>query len=124
MTRRDLVRAISPGRTGTDKSKWDPDELSRPRAEAVVNVTFDSIAAALKKGEKVTLPIGTFEVLDRKRPPLRRWLLGRVRVTYVQRKVIQFTPAEGWLEEPAGGGKGPAAVGWRAKYLARQKARK
>ena len=124
MTRRDLVRAISPGRTGTDKSKWDPDELSRPKAEQVVNAIFDLISAALKKGEKVTLPIGTFEVLDRKRPPLRRWFLKRVRVTYVQRKYIQFTPTEGWLEEPAGDGKGPAAVGWRAKYLVRQKGRK
>ena len=63
-----------------------------------MNVIFGSIAAALKKGEKVTLPIGTFEVLGRKRPPLRRWFLGRARVTYVQRKVIQFTPAEGLVE--------------------------
>ena len=98
MNRRDLVRAISPGRTGTDKSKWNPDELSRPKAEAAVKVIFDSIAAALKKGEKVTLPIGTFEVLDQPRPPMRRWLLGRVRVTYAQRKYIQFTPAEGLIE--------------------------
>jgi nucleoid DNA-binding protein len=120
-----LVRAISPGRTGSDKSKWDPDELSRPRAEAVVNVVFDSIAAALKKGEKVTLPIGTFEVLEHTRPPMRRWLLKRVRVTYAKRRYIQFTPAEEWLEEgPAGCGIGPAAVTWRANYLARQKARK
>jgi nucleoid DNA-binding protein len=118
------VHAISPGRTGSDKSKWDSDELSRSKAEQVVNVVFDSIVAALKKGEKVTLPIGTFEVLDQPRPPMRRWLLGRVRVTYVQRRYVQFTPTEGWLEEPAGGGKGPAVVGWRAKYLARQKARK
>ena len=133
MNRRDLVQAISPGRTGTDKSKWDPNELSRPKAEQVVNATFDSIAAALKKGEKVTLPIGTFEVLRHTRPPLRRWLLGRVRVTYARRKYIQFTPAEGWLdEEPAAGcleepaevGKVPAPVEWRAKYLERQKARK
>ena len=108
MTRRDLVQAISPSRTGTDKSKWDPNELSRPKAEQVVNVIFDSIAAALKKGEKVTLPIGTFEVLDRKRPPLRRWFLKRVRVTYARRKVIQFTLAEGWLEEPAGAGHNDA----------------
>ena len=103
MARRDLVQAISPSWKGTDKSKWDPNELSRPRAEAAVNVIFDSIAAALKKGEKVTLPIGTFEVLERTRPPLRRWFLKRVRVTDVSRKVIQFTPAEGWLEAPAEG---------------------
>jgi nucleoid DNA-binding protein len=72
--------------------------LSRRRAAAVVDVIFDSIAAALKKGEKVTLLIGTFEVVDQPRPPLRRWFLGRVRVTYAQRKVIQFTPAAGLVE--------------------------
>ena len=88
MNRRDLAQAISPSRTGSDKSKWNPDELSRPKAEQVVNVIFDSIAAALKKGEKVTLLIGTFEVLERTRPPLRRWILGPVRVTYVQRRYI------------------------------------
>ena len=76
------------GRTGNDKSKWDPDELSRPKAEQVVNVIFNSITAALRKGEEVTLLIGTFEVLERTRPPLRRWILGPVRVTYVQRRYI------------------------------------
>ena len=125
MTRRDLVSAVSPSRTGSDKSQWDPNELRRPKAEAAVNVIFDSIAAALRKGEKVTLPIGTFQVLEHTRAPLRRWILGRVRVTYAKRRYIQFTPAEGWRdEEPGGCGTGPAAVTWRAKYLARQKARK
>ena len=55
MTRRDLVHALSPSRVGSDKSKWDPDELSRGKAEAAVSVIFDSITAALRKGEKVTL---------------------------------------------------------------------
>ena len=86
LTRCDLVHAISPSRSGSDKSKWDPNELSRPRAEAAVNVVFDSIAAALKKDEKVTLPIGTFEVLEHTRPPVYRWLLKRVRLTYAKRK--------------------------------------
>ena|ERR1035441_9622739 len=104
MTDRLLVHAISPSRTWSDKSQWDPNELSRPRAEAAVNVIFDSIAAALRKGEKVTLPIGTLEVLDRKRPPLRRWFLGRLRVTYVQRRVVKFTPADGLIEPEAGPG--------------------
>jgi nucleoid DNA-binding protein len=83
---------------GTDKSKWDPNELSRPKAEAVVNVVFDSIAAALKKDEKVTLPIGTFEVLEHTRPPVYRWLLKRVRLTYAKRKYVKFTPAAGLVE--------------------------
>ena len=68
-----------------------------------MNATFDSIVVALKKGEKVTLPMGTFEVLEHTRPPMRRRLLGRMRVTYAKRRYIQFTPAEGWLDEgPAG----------------------
>jgi nucleoid DNA-binding protein len=61
-------------------------------------VIFDSIAAALKKGEKVTLPIGTFEVLDQPRPPMPRWLLKRVRVTYAQNKHVKFTPPGGGVE--------------------------
>jgi hypothetical protein len=53
-------------------------------------------------------------------------------VTYARRRYIQFTPAEGWLdeepakgslEEPAEVGKEPAPLEWRAKYLERQKAR-
>jgi nucleoid DNA-binding protein len=98
LTRRDLVHAISPSRSGSDESKWNPDELSRGKAEAAVNVIFDSIAAALKKGEKVTLPIGTFEVLEHTRPPVYRWLLKRVRLTYAKRKYVKFTPAEGLVE--------------------------
>jgi hypothetical protein len=38
------------------------------------------------------------EVLDRERPPLRDWFLERIRVTYVLRGYIQFTPAEGLVE--------------------------
>lgn len=87
MTRRDLVRAISPSRVGSDKSKWDTDELSRPQAKKVVNNFFGSISEALAKSEKVILLIGTLEVLERKRPPLRGWFLNRVRVTYKQHPV-------------------------------------
>jgi nucleoid DNA-binding protein len=98
LTRRDLVSAISPNRRGSDKSKWNPDELSRSQAEEVVNVVFETITEALRKGEKVTLPIGTFEVLDHTRPPKRGWFLKRVRVIYKKRRHIEFTPAEGLLE--------------------------
>jgi Bacterial DNA-binding protein len=52
-----------------------------PQAEEVVNVVFDTITEALRKGETVSLPFGTFEVFDHSRPPLRGWLLNRVRVT-------------------------------------------
>jgi nucleoid DNA-binding protein len=110
LTRRDLVQALSPGRVGSDKSAWNQYELSRPQATKIVNVIFDSIAAALKKGEKVTTPIGTFEVLEQTRPPLRRWFLGRVRVTYAQRRHIKFTPAKG-LADPGSGGVKKAGGG-------------
>jgi nucleoid DNA-binding protein len=70
-----------------------------------VNVIFDSIAAALRKGEKVTLPIGTFQVLEHTRAPTRGWFLKRVRVTYAQRRYVKFTPAEGLVEPGSGGVK-------------------
>lgn len=100
MTRRDLVKAISPSRTGSDKSQWNPYELSRPQATRIVKIFFDSIGTALSKGEKVTLPIGTFEVLEHKRPPLRRWVPKQrlFRVTYARRKYIKFTLPK-WLME-------------------------
>lgn len=98
LTRRDLVSAISPSRTGSDKSKWNPDELSRTQAEEVVNVVFETIGEALNKGEKATLPIGTFEVLTHTRPPKRGWFLKRVRVIYKRRRYIEYTPAAGLPE--------------------------
>jgi nucleoid DNA-binding protein len=103
LKRRDLVKAISPSRTGSDKSAWNPKELSRVEAESVVKSVFDEIAEALRRGEKVTLPIGTFEVKEHTRPPLRGWFLRRVRVTYKKRKYIQFTPIEGLLGQGPGG---------------------
>ena len=75
-----------------------PDELSRTEAEGVVKVVFDTIAEALRKGEKVTLPIGTFEVLTHTRSPKRGWFLKRVRVIYKRRRYIEYTPAAGLPE--------------------------
>jgi len=109
VTRRDLVRAISPSRTGTVKSAWNPWELSRPKAAKVVNIFFDSIAAALKKGEKVTLPIGTLEVVDQTRARKCQWIRGRLRVINKQRKRIQFTPSAQCPKQLAG----RAEKGWR-----------
>lgn len=68
MTRVDLVDVISPNRLGSDKSKWDPNGLSRSDAEEIVNVVFAAIVEALLKGETVDLPIGTFEVQKRTKP--------------------------------------------------------
>lgn len=92
MTRRDLVRAISPNRTGTESSDWNPEELSRAEAREVIDAVFETITEALNRGEMVCLPLGTFEVLDHPRPPKRGWILKRVRVVYKKRKYIRFTP--------------------------------
>ena len=104
MTRVDLVDAISPNRLGSDKSKWDPDVLSRSDAEQVVNAVFAVIVETLLQGETVDLPIGTFEVLKRKTPTPSGRLLK-----------IEFAPDE-WmlieLNEPAASRKrtGPPPV--------------
>jgi hypothetical protein len=98
------VDAISPNRLGSDKSKWDPDGLSRSKAEEIVDVVFEAIVEALLKRETVDLPIGTFEVQKRKTPTPSGRLLE-----------IEFTPDE-WmlieLNEPAGrpGRTGPPPV--------------
>lgn len=68
MTRVGLVDVISPNRLGSDKSKWDPNGLSRSDAEEIVNVVFAAIVEALLKGETVDLPIGTFEVQKHTEP--------------------------------------------------------
>lgn len=68
--------------------------LSHREARDVVNVVFDSIQESLQQGEVVELPLGTFEVVEWDRPPLRGWFLNRVRVTYKKRKFIRFTFGE------------------------------
>jgi nucleoid DNA-binding protein len=92
VTRRDLVKAISPNRTGIESSEWDPEELSRAEAREVIDVVFETMTEALNRGETVCLPFGTFEVLDHPRPPRRGWFLNRVRVIYKRQKYIRFTP--------------------------------
>ena len=92
MTRRDLVRAISPNRTGIESSEWNAEELSRAEAREVIDAVFETITEVLNRGEMVYLPLGTFEVLDHPRPPKRGWILKRVRLIYKKRKYIRFTP--------------------------------
>ena len=92
MTRRDLVRAISPNRTGIESSEWNAEELSRAEAGEVIDAVFETITEVLNRGEMVYLPLGTFEVLDHPRPPKRGWILERVRLIYKKRKYIRFTP--------------------------------
>ena len=65
LTRVDLVDAIAPNRLGSDKSKWDPNVLTRSEAWEVVNAVFAVIVETLLQGETVDLPIGTFEVQKR-----------------------------------------------------------
>jgi len=99
LTRVDLVDAISPNRLGSDKSKWDPNGLSRDVAEQVLDVVFAAIVEALLRRETVDLPIGTFEVQKRTRPTPSGRLLK-----------IEFLPDE-WmiaeLNEPAASRKRP-----------------
>jgi nucleoid DNA-binding protein len=83
MTRRDLVKAISPNRNGAESSDWNPEELSRKEAREVIAVVFEAIAEALNRGETVGLPFATFEVTCGKR-----------------RKRIRFTP---WFSLDEGG---------------------
>jgi nucleoid DNA-binding protein len=68
----------------------DHPSLTREQARAIVNEIFAAIAEALRDGEVVRLPLGNFGVYEQERQPLRRWFLGRVRVTYKQRYVIKF----------------------------------
>jgi nucleoid DNA-binding protein len=90
MTRRDLLNAISPDRHGSDAWQWDPEQLSRSEGRQVIDVVFDEIILALLRGEKVEVPIGTFEVRNQTRKPVRNWFLRRVRVTYAKPKVVHF----------------------------------
>ena len=96
MTRRDLVKAISPNRNGVDKLAWNPHELTRSEAEGVVNAVFDTITEALWEGKKVELPFGKFEVKRRPARKRRRaWVRNRVIVSYRKRKYFEFTPGDG-----------------------------
>jgi nucleoid DNA-binding protein len=83
VTRRDLVKAISPNRTGIESSNWDPEGLSRSEAREVIDVVFEAITGALHRGETVDLPFATFEVTCGKK-----------------RKRIRFTP---WFSLDEGG---------------------
>lgn len=66
--------------------------FSERKARQVVREIFSAIREALERGEKVELPIGTFEVLEHKRQPFRTWALNRIRVTYKKRrKFIRFS---------------------------------
>lgn len=66
--------------------------LTRRQAREIIDVVLGSMVEALQRGEKVVTPIGNFEVVEHKRPPLRGWFLNRVRLTYRKsRKFVRFT---------------------------------
>lgn len=88
MNRADLEKVL------IDKSYEDKQGLTCREARQIVSVVLDSVKEALRRGESVDTSLGTFEVIERKRKPLRGWFLGRVRVTYRQRKFIRFTFGE------------------------------
>jgi nucleoid DNA-binding protein len=94
VTKRDLVKALSSNERKESGSSWQREGLTYKQLEEIVDVVFDSIAGALRRGEMVYLPLGILEVIDQPRRPVRGWFLDRVRVTYKRRRVIKFTPGE------------------------------
>lgn len=92
MTRIDLIRVLM----NTDLTEHK--NLTRNQARAAVNEIFDSIADALRDGDMVQLPFGSFAVFEHDHKPTRAWILGRVRVTYRTRNHVQFRPDEKVLE--------------------------
>jgi nucleoid DNA-binding protein len=92
MTRADLIRILM--NTELEEHRY----LTREQARAVVNEIFGAIAEALRKGEVVRLPLGSFGVYEQERQPMRGWFLNRVRVLYKQRNMIQFLGGEYDLE--------------------------
>ena len=92
MTRVDLIRILM--NTHLEEHR----NLTREQARALVNEIFAAIAQALRNGEVARLPVGNFGIYQQDRKPMRRWILGRVRVTYKQRNVIKFMGEEYDLE--------------------------
>ena len=64
--------------------------LTRIEARGFVNEMFDSITAAIERGETAHFSWGRFDVVDQVRKPERVWRLGRIRVLYKQRYKVQF----------------------------------
>src|ERR1035437_3680255 len=92
MTRADLIRILM--NTELEEHR----NLTREQARAVVSEIFGAIAEALRNGEVACLPFGSFGVYEQIRQPMRRWILGRVRVLYAQRYMIKFQGGEYDLE--------------------------
>ena len=84
MTRADLITILM--NTELEEHR----NLTREQARAVVDEIFAAIKDALRNGEDAHLPFGSFSVQEQSRKPIRRWFLGRVRVTYAQRNRIKF----------------------------------
>lgn len=102
MTRADLIRILM--NTELEEHR----NLTREQARAVVNEIFGAIAEALRNGEVARLPVGNLGVYEQPRQPMRRWILGRVRVTYAQRYMIQLQGGGEYDLEPAD--QGPPTV--------------
>ena len=84
MTRADLITILM--NTELEEHR----NLTREQARAVVDEIFAAIIDALRNGEDAHLPFGSFSVQEQSRKPIRRWFLGRVRVTYAQRNRIKL----------------------------------
>lgn len=92
MTKADLVEALS-----------EEAELSKRQVGELVDMLLDTIAGALRKGEKVQLiPFGSFVVRDRKKREGRNPKTGE-KLMIPARRVPAFTPGKGLRAEVAAG---------------------
>ena len=88
-----LVEEVAKLRFWRDEPPIGDRILGRPKAREIVNATFDAIAAALRRGEDVTLPFGTFRCVPNKVAPYRSWRWGQPRTFYRKRFRIVFEPS-------------------------------
>lgn len=87
MTKAELVSAVQ---EAAAKAKV---ELSKAAAETVVNITFDTVAKAIKKDKRLAIPgFGVFTVKQRKARKGRNPQTGAV-ITIKASKTVGFKPA-------------------------------
>jgi DNA-binding protein HU-beta len=97
LTKAELVDALS-----------EEAELSKRQVGELVDMFLDTIAGALRKGDKVQLiPFGSFVVRDRKKREGRNPKTGE-KLMIPARRVPAFTPGKGLRTEVAAGKKGGA----------------
>lgn len=69
-------------------------QLTWDEQNVIARCIVDSIKAALKRGEEVDLPIGTFRVVETPQREHRRWRFGQPQTVFKQRYRVVFEPRE------------------------------